>query len=173
MLTENQQHLINQITQEFSNHNKLQTSNHKSLLGIDIINSVNAKRKLIEEIKIHNSGVFASMSMLCEKEMASLKEELDMLDIPLSTRNGWFTISCGEKRIEYCIGNNDSNYRINLAIKIDGHFVDHEGNLIYEVKKLQPKLIYDYMGNEYSFDELCSSKKFTDHIKKIYEHITK
>ena len=53
MLTENQQQLIDQITEEFISHNQSKrASRGESLLGVDdIINSVQRKRDEIARIK--------------------------------------------------------------------------------------------------------------------------
>ena len=178
MLTENQQQLISQITDEFISHNQSKrASRGESLLGVDdIINSVQRKRDEIARIKKHNEAVFEAMQSIFEENYDALAHEINALGLVLRVTSGWWQTHDGKRGITMKVLVSDdrsSDFDFYFDARLTGHHKKFEGEPIWEVGELEPALIYTHHSENYTFEGLCKSKTFVDRIKKMYETKTK
>ena len=178
MLTENQQHLIDQITDEFISHNQSKrASRGESLLGVDdIINSVQRKRDEIARIKKHNEAVFKSMEPIFEENYDALAHEINALGLVLKITSDWFEAQNGRRGTTmkvsmYC--DRDSDYDFYFDAKLTGNKVLLDGEPIWEVMALEPTVLYSFRSNEYTFECLCKNAEFIAKIKNMYERKTR
>ena len=178
MLTENQQQLIDQITEEFISHNQSKrASRGESLLGVDdIINSVQRKRDEIARIKKHNEAVFKSVRPIFKDNYEALSHEIDALGLDLRITSDWWQAQDGRRgltmKVSVCADRpNDLDFYFDA--KITGHHKKFEGQPIWEVGELNPILIYVYRSNDYTFEQLCKNPDFIGTIKRMYEIKTK
>jgi hypothetical protein len=178
MLTENQQHLISQITEEFISHNQSKVvSRGTSLLGVDdIIDSVQRKRDEIARIKKHNEAVFKAMQPIFRENYDALHHEINALGLNLHSNHGWGEAQDGKRSITMKISmfterNSDSDFY--LDGRITGDYPIWEGQSIYPVCVLQPILLYTFRSNNYTFEQLCKNPDFIGTIKRMYEIKTK
>lgn len=178
MLTENQQQLIDQITDEFISHNQAKrASRGESLLGVDdIINSVQRKRDEIARIKKHNEAVFEAMQQIFEENYDALAHEINALGLVLCITSDWHQTHDGKRGItmKVLISNDrSSDLEFYFDARLTGHHKKFEGETIWEVGELAPELIYTHHNENHTFEGLCKSQKFIDRIKKMYETKTK
>ena len=178
MLTENQQQLIDQITEEFISHNQSKrASRGESLLGVDdIINSVQRKRDEIARIKKHNEAVFKSVRPIFKDNYEALSHEIDALGLDLRITSDWFETQNGRrgtgmKVSMYCDRNSD--YDFYFDANLIGSHRSIDGAPIREVMELQPTLLYSFRSNNYTFEQLCKNPDFIGTIKRMYEIKTK
>ena len=178
MLTENQQHLIDQITDEFISHNQSKrASRGESLLGVDdIINSVQRKRDEIARIKKHNEAVFKSMEPIFEENYDALAHEINALGLVLRITSDWFETQNGRrgtgmKVSMYCDRDSDSDFY--LDAKLTGNHLSIDGETIWQVMELKPTVLYSFRSNDYTFECLCKNADFIAKIKNMYERKTR
>ena len=178
MLTENQQQLIDQITEEFISHNQSKrASRGESLLGVDdIINSVQRKRDEIARIKKHNEAVFKSMEPIFEENYDALAHEINALGLVLRITSDWFETQNGRrgtgmKVSMYCDRNSDYDFYFDANLIGNNALLD--GKPIWEVMVLEPTLLYSFRSNDYTFECLCKNADFIERIKRMYEIKTK
>ena len=178
MLTENQQHLINQITEEFISHNQSKVvSRGTSLLGVDdIIDSVQRKRDEIARIKKHNEAVFRSMQPIFSENYDALHHEINALGLDLWITSDWFETQDGKRGTSmkvstYC--HRSSDYDFYLDARITGDYLKWESEAIWSIVELNPVLVYSFNSNEYTFEQLCKNPDFLARIKRMYEIKTK
>lgn len=178
MLTENQQHLIDQITEEFISHNKSKrASRGESLLGVDdIINSVQRKRDEIARIKKHNEAVFKSVRPIFKDNYEALSHEIDALGLDLRITSDWFETQDGKRGISMKVSmyyNRNSDPDFYFDAKLAGSHALFDGETIWNVCVLQPILLYSFRSNDYTFEQLCKNPDFIVTIKRMYEIKTK
>ena len=178
MLTENQQHLIDQITKEFISHNQSKrASRGESLLGVDdIINSVQRKRDEIARIKKHNEAVFSAMKPIFSENYEALWHEINALGLDLQITSDWWETQSGRRGITMKVSmyhDGSSDYDFYLEAKLMGSHMSLNGETIWEVMALEPTLIYVFRSNDYTFESLCKSADLIEKIKKMYEKKTK
>ena len=178
MLTENQQQLISQITEEFISHNQSKrASRGESLLGVDdIINSVQRKRDEIVRIKKHNEAVFKAMQPIFRENYEALSHEIDALGLDLRITSDWFETQDGKRGISMKISmyyNRNSDPDFYFDARITGDYLKWEGEAIWSVCVLQPTLLYSFRSNNYTFEQLCKNPDFIGTIKRMYEIKTK
>lgn len=178
MLTENQQHLIDQITEEFISHNQSKrASRGESLLGVDdIINSVQRKRDEIARIKKHNEAVFKSMEPIFRENYEALWHEINALGLNMSITSAWWETYDGRRGITMKVSmylDRNSDHDFYLDAKLIGSHMSLDGETIWEVMTLEPTLLYVFRGNDYTFECLCKNADFIAKIKNMYEKKTK
>ena len=178
MLTENQQQLISQITEEFISHNQSKrASRGESLLGVDdIINSVQRKRDEIARIKKHNEAVFKAMQPIFRENYEALSHEIDALGLDLRITSDWFETQDGKRGISMKISmyyNRNSDPDFYFDARITGDYLKWEGEAIWSIVELNPVLVYSFNSNEYTFEQLCKNPDFLARIKRMYEIKTK
>ena len=178
MLTENQQHLIDQITEEFISHNQSKrASRGESLLGVDdIINSVQRKRDEIARIKKHNEAVFSAMEPIFQENYEALWHEINALGLSLQITSDWWETQNGRRGISMKISmyhDRNSDYDFYLDAKLTGSDISFDGEPIWEVMALEPTLIYVFRSNDYTFESLCKSADLIAKIKNMYEKKTR
>ena len=178
MLTENQQQLIDQITEEFISHNQSKrASRGESLLGVDdIINSVQRKRDEIARIKKHNEAVFSAMEPIFNENYNALWHEINALGLNMSITSDWWQAQDGRRGITMKVSmyhdrNNDHDFY--LDAKLTGSDISFDGEPIWEVMALEPTLLYPYRSNDYTFECLCKNADFIAKIKNMYERKTR
>ena len=178
MLTENQQHLIDQITEEFISHNQSKrASRGESLLGVDdIINSVQRKRDEIARIKKHNEAVFKAMQPIFRENYEALSHEIDALGLDLRITSDWWEAQDGRRGLTmqvsmYCDRRSDPDFYFDA--KLTGNNALLDGEPIWEVMVLEPTLLYSFRSNDYTFECLCKNADFIERIKRMYEIKTK
>ena len=178
MLTENQQHLINQITEEFISHNQSKVvSRSTSLLGVDdIIDSVQGKRDEIARIKKHNEAVFKSMRPIFSENYDALHHEINALGLDLQITSDWFEAQDGKlgitMRVSICYDRrSDADFYFDA--RITGDYLKWKGQVTWNVVELNPVLVYTYRSNNYTFEQLCKNPDFIGTIKRMYEIKTK
>ena len=177
-LTENQQQLIDQITEEFISHNQSkQASRGESLLGVDdIINSVQRKRGEIVRIKKHNEAVFEAMQQIFKDNYEALSHEMDALGLDLRITSDWWQAHDGNRGITMKVSvytDRPSDFDFYFDARLIGRHTKFDGQPIWEVVELAPELIYTHSSENHTFEGLCKSQKFVDRIKKMYEIKTK
>ena len=178
MLTENQQHLINQITEEFISHNQSKVASRgTSLLGVDdIIDSVQRKRDEIARIKKHNEAVFRSMQPIFRENYDALHHEINALGLNLHSNHGWGEAQDGKRSITMKISmftERNSDYDFYLDARITGDYLKWESEAIWSIVELNPVLVYSLNSKEYTFEQLCNNPDFLARIKRMYEIKTK
>jgi hypothetical protein len=178
MLTENQQHLIDQITDEFISHNQSKrASRGESLLGVDdIINSVQRKRDEIARIKKHNEAVFKSMQPIFEENYNALIHEINALGLSLRITSDWWEAQDGRRGLTMQVSmyfDRRSDYDFYFDAKLTGNKVLLDGEPIWEVMALEPTVLYSFRSNDYTFECLCKNAEFIAKIKNMYERKTK
>ena len=178
MLTENQQHLIDQITEEFISHNQSKrASRGESLLGVDdIINSVQRKRDEIARIKKHNEAVFSAMEPIFQENYEALWHEINALGLNLQITSDWWETQNGRRGTSikvsmYSDRNSDPDFYFDA--KLTGNKVLLDGEPVWEVMALEPTVLYSFRSNEYTFECLCKNAEFIAKIKNMYEKKTK
>lgn len=178
MLTENQQHLIDQITDEFISHNQSkQASRGESLLGVDdIINSVQRKRDEIARIKKHNEAVFSAMEPIFDENYIALSHEINALGLDLRITSDWWQTQDGRRGLTmqvsiYCDRRSDPDFYFDA--KLTSSHLLFDGETIWNVCVLQPTLLYSFRSNDYTFEQLCKNFDFIGRIKRMYEIKTK
>jgi hypothetical protein len=171
MLTENQQNLIDQITEEFISHNQSKrASRGESLLGVDdIINSVQRKRDEIARIKKHNEAVFSAMEPIFQENYEALWHEINALGDWWETQNG----RRGTSIKVSMYSDRNSDYDFYFDAKLTGNHPLLDGEPIWEVMALEPTLLYSFRSNDYTFECLCKNAEFIAKIKNMYERKTK
>jgi hypothetical protein len=177
-LTDNQQQLIDQITEEFISHNQSkQASRGESLLGVDdIINSVQRKRDEIARIKAHNEAVHKSMRPIFKDNYEALSHEMDALGLDLRITSDWWQAHDGRRGITMKASvhtDRPSDFDFYFDAKITAHHKKFDGQPIWEVGELNPVLVYTFSSNDYTFEELCKNPEFLARIKRMYETKTK
>ena len=178
MLTENQQHLIDQITEEFISHNQSKrASRGESLLGVDdIINSVQRKRDEIARIKKHNEAVFSAMEPIFQENYEALWHEINALGLNLQITSDWWETQNGRRGTSIKVSmysDRNSDYDFYFDAKLTGNHPLLDGEPIWEVMALEPTLIYVFRSNDYTFESLCKDVDLIARIKKMYEKKTK
>ena len=178
MLTENQQQLISQITEEFISHNQSKrASRGESLLGVDdIINSVQRKRDEIARIKKHNEAVHKSMRPIFKDNYEALSHEMEALGLDLRITSDWFETQDGKRGTSVKVStyyNRNSDYDFYFDARITGDYLKWEGEAIWSIVELNPVLVYSFNSNEYTFEQLCKNPDFLARIKRMYETKTK
>jgi hypothetical protein len=178
MLTENQQQLISQITEEFISHNQSKrASRGESLLGVDdIINSVQRKRDEIARIKKHNEAVFKSMQPIFEENYNALIHEINALGLSLRITSDWWEAQDGRRGLTMQVSmyfDRRSDYDFYFDAKLTGNKVLLDGEPIWEVMALEPTVLYSFRSNDYTFECLCKNAEFIAKIKNMYERKTK
>lgn len=178
MLTENQQQLIDQITEEFISHNQSKrASRGESLLGVDdIINSVQRKRDEIARIKKHNEAVFSAMQQIFNENYEALSHEINALGLDLRITSDWWETYNGRRGITMKVSmyhDRNSDYDFYLDAKLTGSHMSLDGETIWEVMTLEPTLLYPYRNNDYTFECLCKNADFIAKIKNMYERKTR
>lgn len=178
MLTENQQQLIDQITEEFISHNQSKrASRGDSLLGVDdIINSVQRKRDEIARIKKHNEAVFSAMEPIFSENYEALWHEINALGLDLRITSDWWETYNGRRGITMKISmyhDRNSDHDFYLDAKLTGSHMLLDGETIWEVMALEPTLLYVFRGNDYTFECLCKNADFIAKIKNMYERKTR
>ena len=178
MLTENQQNLIDQITEEFISHNQSKrASRGESLLGVDdIINSVQRKRDEIARIKKHNEAVFSAMEPIFQENYEALWHEINALGLNLKITSDWWEAQDGRRGTSikvsmYSDRNSDPDFYFDA--KLTGNKVLLDGVPIWEVMALEPTLLYSFRSNDYTFECLCKNAEFIERIKNMYERKTR
>lgn len=173
MLTEYQQNLIDQITDEFISHNQSKrASRGESLLGVDdIINSVQRKREEIESMKENNRAIFEALKPVFEDNFDALAHELNALGLSLKSDHEWRITYQGKRFLPIKVAmrhdmNSDEDFYLDAQIS-------HTYSKWSEVVTCKPKLQYVYADNLYSFEDLCKSPIFINRIKNMYEKKTK
>ena len=178
MLTENQQHLINQITEEFISHNQSKVvSRGTSLLGVDdIIDSVQRKRDEIARIKKHNEAVHKSMRPIFKDNYEALSHEIDALGLDLQITSDWWEAQDGRRGLTMQVSmyyDRRSDPDFYFDAKLAGSHALFDGAPIWNVCVLQPTLLYSFRSNDYTFEQLCKNPDFIGTIKRMYEIKTK
>jgi len=178
MLTENQQNLIDQITDEFISHNQSKrASRGESLLGVDdIINSVQRKRDEIARIKKHNEAVFSAMEPIFQENYEALWHEINALGLNLQITSDWWETQNGRRGTSIKVSmysDRNSDYDFYFDAKLTGNHPLLDGEPIWEVMALEPTLIYVFRSNDYTFESLCKDVDLIARIKKMYEKKTK
>jgi uncharacterized small protein (DUF1192 family) len=172
MLTENQQQLIDQITQEFISHNKSkQATRGESLLGVDdIINSIQQKRDEIARIKADNEAILEALKPIFEDNFEALAYELNALGLSLKSNHEWRVTSQGLTFVNMKVAMHhdiSSDMDFNLEAR-----VSHTYSKWSEILTCKPKLQYIFWDNTFSFEDLCKNQNFVDRIKRMYERKT-
>ena len=178
MLTENQQQLIDQITDEFISHNQSKrASRGESLLGVDdIINSVQRKRDEIARIKKHNEAVFKAMQPIFRENYEALSHEIDALGLDLQITSDWWEAQDGRRGLTMKVSmyyDRRSDPDFYFDAKLTGSHLLFDGEAIWSVCVLQPTLLYSFRSNDYTFEQLCKNPDFIGTIKRMYEIKTK
>ena len=178
MLTENQQQLISQITEEFISHNQSKrASRGESLLGVDdIINSVQRKRDEIARIKKHNEAVFKAMQPIFRENYEALSHEIDALGLDLQITSDWWEAQDGRRGLTMQVSmyyDRRSDPDFYFDAKLTGSHLLFDGEAIWSVCVLQPILLYSYRSEDYTFEQLCKHPDFIARIKTMYERKTK
>lgn len=174
MLTENQQHLIDQITDEFISHNQSKrASRGESLLGVDdIINSVQRKRDEIARIKSNNENILKSMKPIFKDNYEALSHELNALGLCLSLNGDWLTTYDGRPFISMKVSMlHDRNS--DLDFYFDARIECAYGSFTSEIVVCEPKLQYVFNNAGHTFEGLCKNTTFINRIKNMYEKKTK
>jgi hypothetical protein len=173
MLTENQQQLIDQITQELISHNQSKRATKgESLLGVDdIINSIQQKRDDIARIKADNEAILEALKPIFEDNFEALSYELNALGLSLKSNHEWLATSQGLTFVNMKVAmhhdrNSDTDFHFEAQ-------VSHMRSKWSEILTCKPKLQYVYDHNIYSFEDLCKSVSFVNRIKNMYERKTK
>jgi hypothetical protein len=178
MLTENQQQLISQITEEFISHNQSKVASRgTSLLGVDdIINSAQRKRDEIVRIKKHNEAVFETMQSIFEENYEALSHEIDALGLDLQITSDWWEAQDGRRGLTMQVSmyyDRRSDPDFYFDAKLTGSHALFDGETIWNVCVLQPTLLYSFRSNDYTFEQLCKNPDFIGTIKRMYEIKTK
>ena len=178
MLTENQQNLIDQITDEFISHNQSKrASRGESLLGVDdIINSVQRKRDEIARIKKHNEAVFSAMEPIFNENYDALWHEINALGLNLQITSDWWETQNGRRGTSIKVSmysDRNSDYDFYFDANLIGSHRSIDGAPIWEVMVLEPTLLYSFRSNDYTFECLCKNAEFIAKIKNMYEIKTK
>ena len=172
-LTENQQQLIDQITEEFISHNQSkQASRGESLLGVDdIINSVQRKRDEIARIKADNKAILEGIKPIFKDNFEALAHELNALGLCLTSDKDWVTTHDGRSFITMKVSMlHDRRSELDFYFDARVECV-HRG--FSEVVVCNPKLQYVFSDTAYSFEEICKNSRFIGKIKTMYETKTK
>ena len=178
MLTENQQQLISQITEEFISHNQSKVvSRGTSLLGVDdIIDSVQRKRDEIARIKKHNEAVFKAMQPIFRENYDALHHEINALGLDLQITSDWGEAHDGRRGLTMQVSmyyDRRSDPDFYFDAKLTGSHALFDGETIWNVCVLQPILLYSFRSNDYTFEQLCKNPDFIGTIKRMYEIKTK
>ena len=178
MLTDNQQHLINQITEEFISHNQSKVASRgTSLLGVDdIIDSVQRKRDEIARIKTHNKAVFKAIVPIFDENYEALSQDIDALGLNLHCDYEWRETQDGRRSISMklsMLSDRSSDGDFYFDAKLTGSHALFDGETIWNVCVLQPILLYSFRSNDYTFEQLCKNPDFIGTIKRMYEIKTK
>jgi hypothetical protein len=178
MLTENQQQLISQITEEFISHNQSKrASRGESLLGVDdIIDSVQRKRDEIARIKKHNEAVFKAMQPIFRENYEALHHEIEALGLDLQITSDWWEAQDGRRGLTMQVSmyyDRRSDPDFYFDAKLAGSHVSFDGAPIWEVRELEPTMLYSFRSNDYTFECLCKNADFIATIKRMYEIKTK
>jgi len=168
-LTENQQHLINQITEEFIRHNRAsEYAITESLLGIhDMMDEVNRKQKEIARVMAHNESVHKAMEPILDDHYEALAHEINALGLKIS-QGTIYSHLCGTRCKNITIADS-----IHVQVQLRGDTVNFEGTgcLPNQLAQLDTRAHYkwsDYYG-WMSFGQMCESESFRETIKKLYE----
>lgn len=168
-LTDNQQHLINQITEEFIRHNRAcEYVRADSLLGIhDMMDEVDRKQKEITRVMAHNEAVQKAMEPVMNEHYEALAHEIKALGLSIS-HGAVYSHTCGTRCKNITIAES-----MPIQVQLTGDAVNFEGKgcLPNQLCQLRPKLIYrwnDYYG-WMSFGQICEHEYFRKDIKKLYE----
>jgi hypothetical protein len=173
MLTENQQQLIDQITQELISHNQSKRATKgESLLGVDdIINSIQQKRNEIALIKAENEAILEALKPIFEDNFEALAYELNALGLSLKSNHEWLATSQGLTFVNMKVAmhhDRTSDMDFNLEAR-----VSHTYSKWSEIFTCKPKLQYVYSENVFSFEDLCKNQNFINRIKNMYERKTR
>jgi hypothetical protein len=174
MLTENQQQLISQITEEFISHNQSKrASRGESLLGVDdIINSVQRKRDEIARIKKNNEAILEALKPVFEENFEALAHELNALGLSLKSKDKWTTTYDGRSFITMKVSMlHDRNS--DLDFYVDARIECAYGSFTTEIVVCEPKLQYVFNNAGHTFEGLCKNTTFINRIKNMYENKTK
>lgn len=168
-ITDNQQHLINQITEEFIRHNRAsEYARTESLLGIhDIMDAVDRKQKEIDRIMAHNESVQKAMEPILDDHYEALAHEINVLGLKIS-QGTIYSHNCGTRCKNITIADS-----IHILVQLRGGTVNFEGTgcLPNQLAQLDTRAHYKWSDHYgwMSFGQMCESQSFRDTIKNLYE----
>ena len=168
-LTDNQQHLINQITEEFIRHNRAcEYVRAESLLGIhDMMDEVARKQKEIARVMAHNEAVQKAMEPVMNEHYEALAHEIKALGLSIS-HGTVYSHTCGTRCKNITIAES-----MTIQAQLRGDAVSFEGTgcLPMQLSQLETRVHYkwsDYYG-WMPFGQMCENESFRDTIRKLYE----